>query len=217
MDHGRISEMTKNEDPRRREILKAAGELFFEQGFAQTSIDSIIARVGGSKRTIYALFGNKAGLFKEIILENSEELFNQPIPTLNQSHHIEEALEVFALRLLEMITNPRALGVYKLVTREAPQFPELGRIYFEQGPERARRWLAEILAQAQENGQIRMEDPELAAAHFFGMVRGDLMLELLLQREETLSPAEIHRRAKSATKVFLDGIRTKPDVETATE
>jgi hypothetical protein len=50
----------------------------------------------------------------------------------------------------------------------------------------------------QENGQVRVEDSELAVAHFFGMVRGDLMLELLLQREETLSPAEIHRRGSRA-------------------
>ncbi|UOA33862.1 hypothetical protein DSM110093_03697 (plasmid) [Sulfitobacter sp. DSM 110093] len=204
--------MTKIEDPRRKEVLRAAGELFFEQGFAQTSIDSIIERVGGSKRTIYALFGNKAGLFKEIILDNSEDLFNQSIPMPGKPHNIAEALEEFALRLLELISNPRARGVYKLVTREASQFPELGRIYFEQGPERGRRWLAETLARAQESGQIRVEDPELAAAHFFGMVRGDLMLELLLHREAPPSPEEISRRARSATQTFLDGIRTKPDV-----
>lgn len=205
--------MTKNDDPRRKEILKAAAELFFEQGFSKTSIDSIIDRVGGSKRTIYALFGNKAGLFKEIIRDNSEQLFNAPVHAPGDTHQIEEALEGFALRLLEMITNPRARGIYKLVTREASLFPELGQIYFELGPKRGRKWLAETLAKAHEEGKVSVENPELAAAHFLGMVRGDLMLELLLENAETPGPEDIRLRAKSATRVFLDGVRATHGTE----
>ncbi|WP_176026829.1 TetR/AcrR family transcriptional regulator, partial [Brucella intermedia] len=48
---------------RRKTILRAAAELFFEQGYATTSIDAIIERTGGSKRTIYSEFGSKEGLF----------------------------------------------------------------------------------------------------------------------------------------------------------
>ncbi|TIW33462.1 MAG: helix-turn-helix transcriptional regulator, partial [Mesorhizobium sp.] len=42
---------------RREALLQAAAEIFFEQGYAATSIDAIIERAGGSKRNIYNEFG----------------------------------------------------------------------------------------------------------------------------------------------------------------
>lgn len=42
---------------RRQALLQAAAEVFFEQGYAATSIDPIIERAGGSKRNIYNEFG----------------------------------------------------------------------------------------------------------------------------------------------------------------
>ncbi|WP_424985732.1 TetR/AcrR family transcriptional regulator [Microbulbifer sp. S227A] len=192
---------------RRDAILAAAAELFFEQGFAETSIDAIIKRVGGSKRNIYALFGNKAGLFKAIVVENAEQLFSEPVPEPGSTERIDEALEGFALRLLELVTNPRTRGIYRLITREATRFPELGRIYFELGPRRGRDWLARTLTVADQRGEVRVDDPELAATHFLGMVRGDLMFELLLGQREAPDPAELRLRARTATATFLDGIR----------
>ena len=49
---------------RRSAILEAAAQVFFEQqGYAATSIDAIIERIGGSKRNIYSEFGSKEGVF----------------------------------------------------------------------------------------------------------------------------------------------------------
>ena len=45
-------------EERRSAILEAAASVFFEQGYAATSIDAIIARLGGSKRNIYNEFGS---------------------------------------------------------------------------------------------------------------------------------------------------------------
>jgi AcrR family transcriptional regulator len=46
-------------EARRELILDAAGKVFFEQTFSPTSVDAIITRLGGSKRTIYNEFGSK--------------------------------------------------------------------------------------------------------------------------------------------------------------
>jgi AcrR family transcriptional regulator len=51
-------------EDRRELILDAAGKVFFEQGFSATSVDAIITRLGGSKRTIYNEFGSKEGLLR---------------------------------------------------------------------------------------------------------------------------------------------------------
>src|SRR3546814_4647572 len=57
---------SRRQDERREKILQAATEVFFKSGFAGASIDEVIAKVGGSKRTIYDYFGNKEELFAEI-------------------------------------------------------------------------------------------------------------------------------------------------------
>ena len=60
-------------DGRREALLRAAAEVFFEQGYAATSIDAIIERAGGSKRNIYNEFGNKQGLFSAIVRQNADK------------------------------------------------------------------------------------------------------------------------------------------------
>jgi AcrR family transcriptional regulator len=47
----------------REDILRAAGELFFEKGYGGTSMSMIAARVGGSKGTLYNYFTSKKELF----------------------------------------------------------------------------------------------------------------------------------------------------------
>jgi AcrR family transcriptional regulator len=59
---------------RRAAILDAAALVFFEQGYSAASIDSIIERIGGSKRNIYNEFGSKEGLFTALVSEISEKV-----------------------------------------------------------------------------------------------------------------------------------------------
>src|SRR5258708_28499552 len=48
---------------RRQAILEAAREVFLERGYGDSTVDAVVERAGGSKATVYALFGNKEGLF----------------------------------------------------------------------------------------------------------------------------------------------------------
>ena len=70
---------------RRESLLKAAAEVFFEQGYAAASIDAIIERAGGSKRNIYSEFGNKQGLFAAIVTGNADKaLSSLPIDNVEK-------------------------------------------------------------------------------------------------------------------------------------
>ena len=50
----------------RQAILRAAIEVFLERGYANASIDAIVARAGGSKATVYAYFPTKVQLFAAV-------------------------------------------------------------------------------------------------------------------------------------------------------
>ncbi|MDR1647194.1 MAG: TetR/AcrR family transcriptional regulator, partial [Zoogloeaceae bacterium] len=61
-------------DERRAALLQAAKELSVEEGVAAPSLDAIIKRAGGSRRSIYTEFGGKAGLLDALIEEVSAEI-----------------------------------------------------------------------------------------------------------------------------------------------
>ncbi|WP_118136991.1 TetR/AcrR family transcriptional regulator [Oceanicella sp. SM1341] len=191
-------------DPRREAILAAAAELFFSHGFAATSIDAIIERSGGSKRTIYALFGSKQGLCEALIRENSERIFGSERlddPTLS----LEESLLRFARELLRLFLRPDTAGMYRLVVAEALRVPALAESYMRIGPGRARAWLAGRLERARDElGEI---DATRAANQFLGLVRSDVYYETVLGLRDPLSEAEVDTMAADAVRVFLHGVR----------
>src|SRR5258708_3587365 len=60
---------------RRHAFLEAATAVFLEKGYANATLDDIIARSGGSRQTLYSLFGGKQGLFEALIAEHCDKLF----------------------------------------------------------------------------------------------------------------------------------------------
>ena len=59
-----ISESTKTNqiDNKNRLIIQTVGDLFLEYGYSRVSINLIISKIEGSKRDLYAQFGDKEGL-----------------------------------------------------------------------------------------------------------------------------------------------------------
>jgi len=53
---------------RRQAILDAAQALFLESGWIRTTIAAVARRAGASSETIYATFGNKESLLREVVV-----------------------------------------------------------------------------------------------------------------------------------------------------
>jgi AcrR family transcriptional regulator len=56
-----------------RAVLKAAGELLAERGYAKITIEAIAARVGVGKTTIYRWWPAKASIYMELYTELAAE------------------------------------------------------------------------------------------------------------------------------------------------
>lgn len=188
-------------------LLRAAGEIFLERGYEATGIDAIIARAGGSKRNIYSEFGNKEGLFTAIVTENVDEALAALAIERRGGDDLGALLFQFGCRLLDILLSPALIGIYRIVVTEHARFPALVRRFYEQGPGRASARLAEILAEARNRGQIAAEDCDRAADQFFGMVRGNLHLQVVLGLRPVPDPPAIRALVACAVDTFLDGIR----------
>lgn len=202
--------MTKATDEARQErrakILKAAGEVFFESGFAGACIDRIIDRVGGSKRTIYEEFGSKEGLFGELLKENVQQTLHDLSPGELGGHDLRSTLTSFGRRILELQMSARGTALYRVVVSEGLRFPELAQVFWDNGPGLLRQKLAEALEEYRRRGELCIRDPQTAADLFLGMIRYNQHLAIVLGLRALPDEAERERVLKQVVDVFLTGI-----------
>ena len=191
---------------RRAAILDAAAEVFFEQGYAATSIDAIIERIGGSKRNIYNEFGNKEGLFTALVSESADTALAALSVEKFKGRDLAGILLEFGRRLMEIYMSPALIGVYRSIMPEALRFPELAKDFYDKGPGRASDRLAEVLEDAKARGEIHIGDCHAAADHFVGMFRDNLHLKVVLGLRSPPSPTEAEAAVVSAIGIFLHGI-----------
>ncbi len=70
---------------RRRSILQAARELFFENGFHHATVDSVAERAEVSKGTVYLYFVSKESLLAHLLLEGLEALVGELASACDQA------------------------------------------------------------------------------------------------------------------------------------
>lgn len=194
--------------PRQEEILAAAADLFFERGYAATSIDAIIDRAGGSKRNIYKAFGNKEGLFIALMVETARDVLSSLEVDHSQTRGVRDALMSYGSHVLAIYTAPALIGIYRTVIAEAGRFPDLARRFFEGGPARATAGLAQILDAAKDRGELRRDLPDsmILAEQFVAMMRNNVHLKVVLGLRPPPTTAEINRYVEACVDTLLTGI-----------
>lgn len=195
-----------SKDVKRAAILEAAAQVFFEQGYAATSIDAIIQRLGGSKRTIYNEFGSKDGLFTALVSDSADAALSALSVEGLEGRSLSEILLEFGRRLLAIYMSPAIIGVYRSIMPEASRFPDLARAFYEKGPGRASDRLARVLEAARDRGEIQLENCHVAADYFVGLFRDNLHLRVVLGLQSAPSPVEAEAIVKSAVGIFLHGL-----------
>ena len=181
--------------------------VFLEKGYANATLDDIIARSGGSRQTLYSLFGGKQGLFEALITERN----NKILAPLNAEHLLErtpdEVLVEVGIRYLETVMTPDMLGIHRLVVAEGVFMKELAERFWEMGPAHTRALLAGYFEQQNRRGTLRLDNPGEAAQQFWGMLLGSFQMQCLLGLREAPGPEEIRAFVKTAVAWFLDGCR----------
>lgn len=193
-------------DDRRKAILKAAADVFLEKGYYAASIDEIIERAGGSKRSIYSEFGNKEGLFIAIVNENSQQIMGIISRAIVEGKDLRTTLFETARYSLEILTSPLVIGLYRAMIGDAWRFPQLAKTYYESGPGFATSGLVKLLEAAKQRGEVDVEDCAAVADHFYGMIRDNLFHRVVLGLRKSPKAAEREKLAASIVDLFLKGV-----------
>lgn len=192
---------------RRQAILKAATEVFLERGYADTSIDAVVERSGGSKATVYALFGNKEGLFSAAAAECGEA-FAAAIGTVDVCASPADTLRRIARAYLGLILNPKRLAMFRLVVGDSGRLPEAGDVFYRLGPQTALMTVSRFFRECIARGHLEAgTDVEQLADYFLGALRGSLFNRALLNPTRAPTEKEVERHIDFVIETFLRGYR----------
>jgi len=197
------SQKVGDETGARGRILEAAFAAFMKSGYATASTLEIATRARVSKRELYALVGNKQKMLIACISERAKR-FDVPadLPVPRDRETLEQVLATFGTKLVQEVSHPAVIGVFRLAIAEVAQAPEVARAVDSIGREASRAALRKIMAQAQAAGLLTGSPTELAQ-QFAGLLWRDWMVSLLLGVAERPSPREIALRARDAAAAFL--------------
>jgi AcrR family transcriptional regulator len=186
-----------------QQIVTAARELFMAHGFSATSMEAIARAAGVGKATLYANFAAKDEIFGAVVAGESamrgEALLGDDAPDLP----LREMLLRFADSFVGLLLSSTNIAMYRIIAAEAVRFPELGRIFYEQGPARILARLARTFEAAMKAGLLREGPPNLLAAQFIGLIRADLQMRAMLGVGDAAGQEAWRAFAASGVDAFL--------------
>ncbi len=150
----------------RRSILEAALELFVANGYAATTIPAISARAGFAVQTVYAVFGNKRELLRQLI-ESTITGDDEPLPITERPEAQAVEAEPSARRRAELdaalsrsITE-RVAPIVRVAGEAAASDPELAAMMEAVKAARRQEMIASARIVAGPDG-LRVDEEEAA-------------------------------------------------------
>lgn len=202
-----VPEESSRSGRKRRAILEAATEVFLRTGYLGANMDEIAARSEVSKQTVYKHFVSKEALFVEIVSSmtgDAGDLVLNEVAELEPGQDVARYLLDYGYQQLAVVLTPRLLQLRRLVIGEVSRFPELAKVLWERGPQRAMTALTRAFERLAARGSLMMDDPALAASQFNWLIMAEPLNQAMLLGDAAIpSPAQLRRHAERGVKVFL--------------
>lgn len=200
-----------------RQIIDGARKAFLADGFDGASMSDIARVAGVSKGTLYVYFPSKAALFAALVREDKRQQAEQLGAYDDHDGPVEDVLQRIGLQLMRLMLDPAHVAQVRTVTAAAAKFPEIGRAFYEAGPQFGQDRMAAWLARKAETGELSIAaDVSVAAVHFFNLLQGALFRRMLFACAPPPPPAEIEATVEAGVRAFLAIYRPRPADERPT-
>jgi AcrR family transcriptional regulator len=196
-------------DARREAILDVARDVFLEEGYANASMSTIAARVGGSKGTLYNYFKNKEDLFAAYVVRHCAWQRDSMFELAADAGDIRAALTQMGRVFLSTVLSDFSMANFRVIVAEAQRTPALGVAFHETGPRRGAELLGGLLQKGIDKGELKIADPVHAAHQFIGMCQNWMMKARLCNAMAEPTPEEIDAQVLPAVDMFLAAYGTK--------
>ena len=155
-------------------IISAAWELFYEQGYDDTTVEEIIEKSQTSKGSFYHYFEGKDALLGSLSILFDEK-YQELMETIDDNMNCFEKLMYLNRELFKMVENGVAIDLMarlyssQLITKGEKHLLDHNRVYF--------KVLKQIVVQGQQRGQIRSEIPVNEIVKVYAMCEKAILYE----------------------------------------
>lgn len=193
-------------DSKTGRILAASEQLFLERGYAATSMHLVSLQAGVSKTTLYTRFSSKEDLFVATIRAVCRRYGADFAPVEFADLALEEALFRAGRPFVDLLWSPEVIKTRQSVLGEAQRRPDVGKLYFQAGPERIIASFTALFERISQRSPALIGDAAFAARQFLVTLLGDSYCALELGLCDY--PTEEQRDAftRKAVTLFVRGI-----------
>lgn len=168
--------------PRKRQstkarIVKSAWNLFYKNGYEQTTVEEIIAASKTSKGTFYHYFKGKEALLNSLSYLFDEK-YEELVPLIDDSMSCRDKLLYLNHELFDMIEHSidikllASLYSSQLITKDKKSLSDKKRFYFQ--------WITEIIEAGLESGEFTSSSTAAELMNIYAMYERALLYDWAL-------------------------------------
>jgi AcrR family transcriptional regulator len=187
----------------RERLLSGALELFNSKGYAATSVREIVAASGVTKPVLYYYFGNKEGIYLELMNSSFAEFEASLSRTTTLQGAVAERISHFCAMMLDLvIENLEVMRLIYAIFYGPPQGAP--HINFDAYFARMLNTIHDLVREGMGNGELRPNDSTDAAWAIVSI------LNTAMEEQLCHSPARIDRQQMvRMLRLVMQGLATK--------
>jgi TetR/AcrR family transcriptional repressor of mexJK operon len=188
-------------------LLDIATQMFMEQGFDATSMDSLAEAAAVGKATLYARYADKSALFAAVLHRRILHTF-MPLEAEFRKKldgaDLDTSLRLIARRLLEKSISPESIALGRILSAQAAKFPDLALLAIQEGWGRYVRLVEGVLQHFADETSFMLDDLSLAAELFLSIVLGKVSRFAMLGSFPDQD--SLIKRSEAAVQLFVRGL-----------
>ena len=188
-------------------IIKAAKELFLENGYHETSMSAIAQTADLGKGTLYWHFDSKDELFQSIVTKEAKKVLKKFEKLTEKDLAADEILKRFIkIRLENIDENKKTTQMFmdgeNFINEELKNtMIEIFRSFIN--------IVENIIKQGVNEGIFYTSDPEKSASAFIGMINGICSTIIFTNKRDI----DIEENTEFLYQLFLKGLQSQEEVE----
>ena len=191
------------ENAKTLQIFAGARAAFLRHGFDGASMNDVARAAGVSKGTLYVYFDSKERLFEALVRHDRRRQAEQLCRFDSADHDIRAVLERFGCDLMAAMMQPGNMAHVRMVLGAIARFPQIGRAFYEAGPEFAVSRLARYLEAQAADGLLAIDDCAVAALHFLDLCQSGLFKKVMFGIIDEPDRSQIEANVRRALDVFM--------------
>lgn len=200
----------REKENKKNSVLRAARRLFFENGFKSVTVDSIAAKAGISKGSIYLHFKSKEEIYAQILINDNVDFYKRLTTPSPEGTTAAQRLLDFARIYADYFINDREsfrIFIAFMLNADQMNFSEEQNTHLVKMGNDDTNVIGEIIKNGMAKGEFNSAiNVRQAQNAIWGLLNGIISLYLFTGKEENRA-LKINTMVNEGLNIFISGLK----------